>query len=175
MIGYLSAQCSSLIPCLSFSFPLSSCLHHPPLKLSPSYGNWETFHEVGNEIPSPHTDNESSKEFFPAFFMTFHNKQIHWHFYGRITVTPMTYHSGGAAKSDTQFSCLLACLHCCPVSWDEQGLKYNPKRPSFCAKQYEILKHWHYFMTIMTLQVHMPHSFLSQNEITEQVGLTRVT
>lgn len=37
------------------------------------------------------------------------------------------------------------------------------------------LKHWYYFITIMTLQVHVPHGILRQNKIMEKEGLTRVT
>lgn len=93
MPGYLSVQCSNLIPCLSFSFPLSSSLHHPSPKLPPSYGNWETFDvSVGNESPSPHRQHsrrfiQSFKEVLPPFSMTFHNKQINREFYGHITGT----------------------------------------------------------------------------------------
>ena len=156
MTGYLSAQCSDLILCLSFSFPLSSHLLHPSPKLSLSYGNWEIFHEDGNEIPSSHTDNESSKEFFPPSSVTFHNKQIHWWFHDHITSTPMSYHPGLAAKSDTQFALFLpflfffffffsqarddACLHCWPVYWNEQGLKHNLKGAFFCAMCHMILR-----------------------------------
>lgn len=74
MIVYLSVQCSNLSAHLSFSFTSPPAFNHPFSKLSHSYGNWETFYEVSNEIPSPHTNNESPMAFSPLPSLVFTRK-----------------------------------------------------------------------------------------------------